>query len=155
MRIPLALLLSLSVALAGCTLGRERESSGVDKSEYDGGTGFALAIRNDGQDPFEVTLRVLGVGNTELALIEETLEAGDSLEKWYSLEENGTYSARLAYEWNAATGRTASGTDEQLFSSTDCPLVSRLSWELRQSTETVGSAYLGKTCVADGVDENS
>ena len=141
--------LALCLILAGCTFLGGDENSGPDKSEYDGGIGFALAIHNAGEDPFNVTLRVLGVGNAELARVEEVLASGQTLERWYGLESRSTYSARMEYTWNAASGSTSHGLDDQTFAAQDCPLVSRLSWELRQDNNTVGHAFLGKTCVTE------
>lgn len=144
-----AFLLALSLILAGCTFFGGDENAGPDKSEYDGGVGFALAANNAGKDPFNVTVRVLGVGNVELARVDEVLDAGESFERWYGLESRSTYSARLEYTWNAASGSTAHGFDDQTFSAQDCPLVSRLAWEFRQENSTVGHAFLGKTCVTE------
>ena len=143
---PLAL--SASLLLAGCTFFGG-ESTGADKADYDGGIGFALVIENTAQDPFDVTLRVLGVGNAELAKLEQRLEPGERIEKWWDLGSRSTYSARLQYIWNAASGSTSHGFDDRTFDAQECPLVSRLVWELRQDNSTVGHAFLGKTCVTD------
>lgn len=146
----LALPLSACLLLTGCTFfGGDESTPGPDKTGYSGGPGFGLAILNAANDPFDVTLRVLGAGNTELALIEETLDPGESVEKWWSLQARSTYSARLNYVWNGAAGSTAHGFDEQTFDANECPAVSRLSWELKQDETNVGSAFLGKTCVLD------
>jgi len=145
-----AFLLVSALFLAGCTFGgggNEENTEVVDKSEYDGGIGFAILVRNTGQDPFDVTVRVLGAGGSELGRIEETIQGGHSLEKWWSLEMRSTYSARMEFTWRGATGSTSKGTDEQTFSAQDCPDVSLLTWELRQSENVVGHAFLGKTCV--------
>lgn len=142
---PLAL--SLSLLLAGCTFFGE--STDVDKSDYDGGVGFALVVDNAAKDPFQVVVRVLGVGNVELGRIEETLEPGDHVEKWWSLKDRSTYSARLEYTWNGANGGSSHGFDDQTFGAQECAVVSRLAWELVQDNNTVGHRFNGKTCVTD------
>lgn len=143
--VPLSSLL-LAALLAGCSLGGDESSGGVDRSAYEGGGGVALAITNEGSDPFVVDLRVLGVGNVEHASINETLRAGESVERWYSLEA-GTYSARLSYMWSAVAGRAAHGFDDETFTVADCPEVSRFAWTLVQHAEGPGSRFEGKTCV--------
>ena len=145
---PLATALALCTALAGCTMFGG-ENTQADKSDYDGGVGFALAITNDADDPFDIDLRVIGVGNTELARIQDTLDPGQSIEKWYSLDSRSTYSARLEYNWSSTSGSTSRGLDDQTFAAQDCPLVSRLAWELQQTGDTAGHRFLGKTCVTD------
>lgn len=156
MRLPhAALALLLSASLAGCSFGRgEGESSGIDKEGYDGGIGIALAVANSADKPFDVTVRVLGVGNAELARFEERLEPGDSVEKWYSLQSQGIYSARLAYQFQGE-GRAASGDDDRPVDTSQCPELSRISWELREAEGQVGSAFLGKTCVGESTDETA
>ncbi|HVM45342.1 MAG TPA: hypothetical protein VM582_05350 [Candidatus Thermoplasmatota archaeon] len=148
----LALVLALGLLLPGCAFlggGAENSDGAPDLSDYDGGVGFALAVTNAGQDPFDVALRVLGVGNAEVAQLAERLEPGATIEKWWSLEERSRYSARLNYVWSSSSGSTSHGLDDQTFDANECPNVSRLAWELRQSGTTVGHAFMGKTCVED------
>lgn len=148
MRAPTVLSPLLAAALlAGCSFGQEA-SVDVDRSEYDGGGGVAIAVANNGTDRFHLDIRVLGVGNAELVSLNETLQPGDAIERWYSLPQ-GTYSARFSYVWDAAAGRTARGMDDQTFTIADCPAVSRLSWTLVQQDAGPGSRYEGKACVSD------
>lgn len=154
MRLPRTLLvLLLAVALPGCTWGREDESA-VDKGEYDGGIGVALAVRNGSPEPFEVTVVLLGVGNAEIARFEERLEANQSVEKWYPLDAHGLYSARMSYEWSG-TGRSAHGNEDYTIDTSQCPALSRVAWELRQQDGQVGSAFLGKTCLNEDGTTNT
>lgn len=140
--------IAAAILLAGCTFFGG-ESSDVDKTDYDGGAGFALAMANVGKDPFNVTVTVLGVGNAELARIQERLEPGDRFERWYSLESRSVFSARMSYQWNAQSGAASHGFDDKTFDANDCPAVTRLAWELDQMNNTVGHRFLGKTCVED------
>lgn len=139
--------LALAVLLSGCTW-LNGESTGVDKSAYDGGIGFALVVENEAEDAFDVTFRILGVGNAELASHTERLEPGERVEKWWSLKDRSTFSARFAYTWTGSTGATSHGFDDRTFDAQECPQLSRMEWELRQVDQTVGHAFLGKTCVA-------
>lgn len=154
MRARAQLLLPLVCLLfAGCTFGGggADENREPDLEEYSGGQGVALAITNNGSDPFEYTLRVLGTGNREVALLEDTLAPGETHEKWWTLEPS-TYSARLSYVWNGS-GSTSHGQDEQVLDLNECPAVSRIAWSLRQDGNQVGSAFLGKECVSAQTQE--
>lgn len=154
--VSLALTLLVTTALAGCSFGgnAEGESSDLrDKSEYAGGAGVALAVRNNGTDPILVTVDVLGGGNAVKASLNETVEPGTTVERWYSLE-SGTYSARFTYVWTSV-GHTSRGDDAQEFSTTDCPAVTRLVWSIAQSSDAIGSSFDGRTCVSDDNAENA
>lgn len=143
-----ALLLVSAMTLSGCTFfGGENTEPSADKSEYKGGPGFALILANNGTDPMDVTVRILGVGNKEIASINQTLMPGARVEKWWSPPDRTAYSARLSYTWQGAGG-SSHGFDDQAFDLNDCPAVTRLGWELQQSSDAVGSRFLGKTCIA-------
>lgn len=133
--------------LAGCSLrgGESREE--IDRDEYGGGAGLAIALRNHGRDPFDVNVTVLGAGNVVAASLVQTLAPGQAVEKWWTLERS-TYSVRMAYVWDAESGRASSGGDEKTVDLEDCPLVSRVSWSFDQQADQVGSTDHGKTCVA-------
>lgn len=151
MRARLLTLLLAPLLLAGCTFGRGGESTeNVDKSDYTGGGGVALAIRNDAKDEFHYTIRVLAAGDREAAALTGNLEPGQSVEKWWSLDRT-TYSVRMNYTWTGA-GAASHGQDERTIDLNDCPQVTRLAWTLQQMQGQVGSAFPGVACVADESD---
>lgn len=149
----LAVVLLLSVSLAGCSFGGEKESVDVNKDAYRGGEGVAVVVTNEAEDPFNVTFRVLGVGNVELGRFDERLEPGDSIERWYSVDGSGIYSARMSYVWSARTGSTAYGEDDKTFRTDECAMVTRLEWSLLVKDDTAGSQFQGQRCIdKDGED---
>lgn len=145
-----AVVLLFVLLLAGCTRpGGEESVAPPDREAYQGGRGMAIVLTNNGSDPFFVKVRVLAVGNVEVAAIERSLDPGESVEKWWTLEPY-TYAVRMNYTWDARSGSAASGSDETTVDLQGCPAVSRVAWTLRQQegAGAVGSAYEGKTCVA-------
>lgn len=145
----LAFPLLACLLLAGCSLLGGESTAEPDKSAYAGGVGFALAVNNAADDPFNVTIRVLSVSTgAQLALVEERVDPGAAIEKWYSVEGRPALVARFSYQWTG-DGKASHGIDEQTFHTEDCPEVSRLAWELRQLPSAVGHSYLGKTCASE------
>lgn len=116
-----------------------------DKSAYQGGLGIALALRNNATDPFDVVVRLIGVGNVEVGRIEQAFAPDESVEKWWSVERT-IYSARLSYAWRAPTGATSSGQDEITIDLNGCAGVARVAWALVQNEEVVGSQRIGSSC---------
>lgn len=140
-------LLLASLFVAGCTFPWQNAGGDPppDKSAYHGGPGVALALRNNGTDPFDAVVRLVGVGNAEIGRIEQTFSASDSVERWWSAEPS-IYSARLTYTWTSPTGGTSSGEDDVTVDLQDCAGVVRIAWALVQDRSTVGSQRIGNSC---------
>lgn len=145
----LVLPLLACLLLAGCSLFGGESTTEPDRTEYEGGRGFALKITNNATDPFDVTIRVVDGVEAEYGRITGTLAPGETLEKWWSLPRPGLYLARFSYQWSGVA-QAAQGLDEQRFDSNECAEVWRLTWSLEQQAgqqDAVGHRYLGKTCV--------
>lgn len=144
-----AALLLAALLLAGCTKGPQETKEAPDQSAYAGGTGIAVALTNAAQGTFEVTVVVVASDGHVADQLNATLSTGDTAEKWWGLDAR-QYTVRMAYQWNAESGRSASGGDAQTIDLRDCAELTRLGWEFRQQGDMVGNAYLGKACVTAG-----
>lgn len=145
----LILMLALAPALAGCSMsaGESENAPPPDKGGYSGGPGIALAAANEGTGTFWTVVRVLGAGGAEVARLDVPLDAGERVEKWWSLEHRGTYAVRMSYSWQDRPGQSNGGADERAVDLNTCPKVTRAAWTFRQINETVGSEFVGPTCI--------
>jgi hypothetical protein len=147
MRVRATLSLLVLALLPGCTLfGGSESTAEPDLEDYSGGSGIALVLRNNASDPFGYTLLVLAAGNREVANLNGTIQPGETIEKWWSLERT-TYSARLDYTWSAA-GSASHGQDDHTVDLEACPTVTRLVWSLEQMEGQVGSSLNATGCAS-------
>ena len=142
-----SVLLILSVLLAGCSLRGGESQEQVDRDEYDGGAGLAVALRNLGEGAFDVEIDVLRASGSAIEY-NVTLQPGESVEKWWSLDRT-TYSVRMVYHWSNDPARASTGFDDVTVDLDACPLLSRLSFTYDEADGQPGHAYEGKTCLAD------